>query len=93
MERGLPVEWSASENLAWKVKLPGAGASTPILFGGRIYYFSRDGRVFVVAAQPEFEQLAVNFLGDEGTFNSGFAIGGGRMYLRNDQYLHCLGRE
>ena len=24
-EKGLPVKWSAADNLAWKIKLPGAG--------------------------------------------------------------------
>src|SRR5262245_969526 len=36
-EKGLPVHWSADHNIAWKVKLPGAGASSPIVLGGRIY--------------------------------------------------------
>ncbi len=35
--KGLPTEWSASENIAWKIELPGAGASTPIVVGGKIY--------------------------------------------------------
>src|SRR5436309_13325865 len=36
-EKGLPLKWSAQDNIAWKVKLPGAGASSPILLGKRIY--------------------------------------------------------
>jgi outer membrane protein assembly factor BamB len=36
-ERGLPVTWSPAENLVWKVKLPGPGASSPITSGGRIF--------------------------------------------------------
>lgn len=35
--KGLPTKWSASENIAWKAALPGAGASTPIVAGGKIY--------------------------------------------------------
>ena len=35
--KGLPETWSASENLAWKTKLPGPGASSPVVFGDRIY--------------------------------------------------------
>jgi outer membrane protein assembly factor BamB len=35
--KGLPTKWSASENIAWKTDLPGAGASTPIVVGGKIY--------------------------------------------------------
>ncbi|MGE0606061.1 MAG: PQQ-binding-like beta-propeller repeat protein, partial [Pirellulales bacterium] len=36
-ERGLPVEWSGQDNIAWKIELPGAGTSTPIVVGDRIY--------------------------------------------------------
>src|SRR5688500_7961235 len=33
---GLPLNWSQTENIAWKTKLPGAGASSPIVFGDHI---------------------------------------------------------
>jgi len=36
-EKGLPVAWSESEHLAWKTDLPGAGASSPIVFGDRVF--------------------------------------------------------
>ena len=35
--KGLPVKWSDSENVIWKLKLPGRGHSTPTVVGGRIY--------------------------------------------------------
>lgn len=35
--KGLPTEWSSSVNIAWKIELPGAGASTPIVVRGKIY--------------------------------------------------------
>lgn len=35
--KGLPVTWSDTENIAWKVPLPGPGASSPIVFGDTIY--------------------------------------------------------
>ncbi len=31
-----PIEWSADDNLAWKVELPGRGCSTPIVWGEQI---------------------------------------------------------
>lgn len=36
-EQGLPVKWSADENLAWKAELPGPGASSPIVVGERVF--------------------------------------------------------
>jgi outer membrane protein assembly factor BamB len=36
-DKGLPVAWSADRNVAWKTALPGPGASSPIVVGGRIF--------------------------------------------------------
>ncbi len=36
-ETNLPVKWSDDENLAWKTRLPGAGSSSPIALGDKIY--------------------------------------------------------
>jgi outer membrane protein assembly factor BamB len=33
----VPLEWSADKNLLWKVALPGAGHSTPIIWGNRVF--------------------------------------------------------
>lgn len=33
----LPLSWSDSENLTWKTELPGAGSSSPIITGHRIF--------------------------------------------------------
>lgn len=34
---GLPLTWSQTENLTWKTPLPGAGSSSPIVYGDHIY--------------------------------------------------------
>ncbi len=39
----VPTRWSAAENIAWKVPLPGRGASSPVVFGNRIYLTSFTG--------------------------------------------------
>ncbi len=36
-ESGLPVKWSKSENVRWRVALPDRGNSTPIVFGGHVF--------------------------------------------------------
>ena len=33
----VPVSWSATENVAWQVPVPGAGWSSPVLVAGRLY--------------------------------------------------------
>src|SRR5262245_57174268 len=36
-EKGLPTQWSATENVAWKTKIPGEGWSSPIVYGDRLF--------------------------------------------------------
>ncbi|MCH7687240.1 MAG: PQQ-like beta-propeller repeat protein, partial [Planctomycetes bacterium] len=36
-EPNLPTRWSDTENLLWKPKMPGAGSSSPIVLGDRVY--------------------------------------------------------
>jgi len=38
--KNLPTKWSATENIAWKAKLPGMGGSTPILVGETLFLTS-----------------------------------------------------
>ena len=41
----IPTKWSAQSNLKWKAEIPGAGSSTPIVVGDRVYvtYYSGYG--------------------------------------------------
>lgn len=32
-----PVEWSETENVRWKVEIPGAGSASPVVLGDRVY--------------------------------------------------------
>ena len=32
-----PLEWSEEKNIAWKIRIPGLGHSTPIIWGNRIF--------------------------------------------------------
>lgn len=42
-ETGLPQKWSKTENVIWRTPLPGSAASTPIVWGDRIFVTSADG--------------------------------------------------
>ncbi len=39
----LPASWSATENIAWQAQLEGAGVSSPIVFGSRVFVTSQAG--------------------------------------------------
>ena len=45
-ERGLPLTWSETENVAWKVPIPGRGWSSPVLIDDQIWLTTAmdDGR-------------------------------------------------
>jgi outer membrane protein assembly factor BamB len=36
-ETGVPYRWSATENVRWKVPIPGKGHSSPIIWGDRVF--------------------------------------------------------
>ena len=42
-EKGVPAKWSATENVAWKVKLPGPAGASPVVWGDRIFLTAPDG--------------------------------------------------
>jgi hypothetical protein len=46
-ESGLPTSWGPGTNIAWKVSLAGFGASSPIVWGDRIYVTSQVGKATV----------------------------------------------
>jgi hypothetical protein len=62
-----------------------------VLADGRLYYLTREGKMFVIAAKPEFELLAVNDLADRGVFNSSPAVVGDRLLIRSDKFLYSVG--
>src|SRR5690606_19762444 len=36
-ETSLPLTWTATENIAWRTPLPGAGSSSPIVVGDKVF--------------------------------------------------------
>jgi outer membrane protein assembly factor BamB len=47
-EKNLPTEWNAEKNIVWKFKMPGIGASTPVVWGDKIFVTSADGADIVL---------------------------------------------
>jgi outer membrane protein assembly factor BamB len=61
---------------------------------GKIFALTRFDGLYVLAAGKEFKQLAHNsFEGDSSIFNSTPAISGGRLYIRSNEYLYCVGKK
>ena len=72
------------------VPRPGTVYASSLLADGKLYYLTRDGRTFVVAAKPEFELLATNDLRDGGIFHATPVAADGKLFIRSDKYLYCL---
>ncbi|MFN0021555.1 MAG: PQQ-binding-like beta-propeller repeat protein [Pirellulaceae bacterium] len=66
--------------------------SSALLANGKLYYLTRNGRTFVIAAKPEFEQLSMNDLGDRSIFNGSPSPVGDRILIRSDKFLYCIGK-
>ena len=64
--------------------------ASALLGAGRVYYLTRGGKTFVIAAKSQFEQLAVNDLSDGGIFNSSPAVSGQHLLIRSDKFLYCV---
>ena len=73
-ETNLPIKWSASDNVAWKLPLPGMGGSTPIVWGERLFLTCEDGRDLVLlCVSTEGKQLWKR------------KVGSGRFRARTDE--------
>jgi len=42
-ETGLPVHWTTTENIAWKLAMPTRSGATPIIWGNNIFLNVADG--------------------------------------------------
>ena len=48
-ESGLPTRWSTTENIAWRASIAGLGASSPIVWGDKVFVTSQIGSATVAA--------------------------------------------
>jgi len=58
--KNLPTTWGDSENLLWKIKLPGAGASSPIILENRLYVTCHSGYGTYVETSGDMEDLGLH---------------------------------
>jgi hypothetical protein len=62
-----------------------------VLSGDRIYVNNQAGDVFILKAAPKFELLTTNALND-GLMNASVVPADGRLFLRTEKHLWCIGR-
>lgn len=66
--------------------------ASPLLINGKIYVVSRRRGTFVYSPGSEFKLISHNVLaGDDTDFNATPAISDGKLYLRSNQAVYCIG--
>jgi hypothetical protein len=54
----------------------------------------RETGTYVIAAKPQFELLATNFIaGDDSVSNASPAVSDGQIFLRSNKYAYCFGKK
>ena len=86
--------------LVYKHKLdpePKVIYASPLIADGKVYYLSQQAGMYVLSEGPEFELLAHNRIESEpedSYFNaSPVPLEGGRLLLRSDWGLYCIGQN
>jgi outer membrane protein assembly factor BamB len=73
----------------------GVGAtidSSPLLADGKLYITGENAATVVLAAGPEYNELARNEL--DGTFTmSSIAVSGEQLFIRTSTHLYCIGNK
>jgi outer membrane protein assembly factor BamB len=73
----------------WQERIGGTYSASPIRIGDRIFGISTTGEVVVLAASPEFQELARIQLGDDTRATP--AVAGGMLFLRTQSKLMSIG--
>ncbi len=101
-ESNVPVRWSTTENVAWKIPLPGPAGSTPIVWNGQIFLTTVDaeGQLLLLCygtdGQEQWKQVVAtgnkNVRGDEGNSASPSPVTDGHFVwtLMGEGALACF---
>ena len=77
-----------SGEILWQHRFGGDFWASPTAADGKIYFFSKQGKVYVIAASRKFKQLAENAF-DAG-FNSSAAIVDNSLIIRSFTHLYRI---
>jgi GMP synthase-like glutamine amidotransferase/outer membrane protein assembly factor BamB len=82
-----------SGKVLWSEKFPGAFSASPVESGGLVYINNEAGETLVLRPGPTPDLVARNSLGARTgeCFRASLAPIGGRIYLRSNRALYCVG--
>jgi hypothetical protein len=86
---------AATGKVVYEERLPRADTvyASSLLADGKIYYVTRSGRTFVLAAKPEFELIETNDLRDGSLFHATPVAADGKLFIRSDKFVYCLEKK
>lgn len=82
-----------SGDIVYQESVKASPYASAVAADGKLFFVSRQGGTLVLAAKPKFEEIATNRFEGRSTFNASPAISNGRLYLRSNRYLYCIGKE
>lgn len=84
-----PTQWSDTENIAWKVTLPGRGSSTPIVWGDQIFLTCGvDGRNAILSYDLKGKEVWRMMVGEEKPGKHKKASGSNSSCVTDGTYLY-----
>jgi outer membrane protein assembly factor BamB len=88
-DNGVATCWEAQTgNVCWNERIGGNYSASPLAAERRLYFFSEEGKITVIAAGREFKKLAENHL--EGGFMASPAVCGRALFLRTRTHLYRI---
>ncbi len=73
---------------------PSGNYVSPVIADGKLYQFTKNGGCYVIDAKPEFKLLASNHMAEDGSeFNATPAISDGKLFVRSNRHLYCIGSK
>jgi outer membrane protein assembly factor BamB len=76
-EKNVPTKWSKTENVVWRLPLPGPAGATPIVWEDRIYLTS--------VSAPDKSDLVLLCIGTDGKLLWNQLVASGSKDVRNDE--------
>jgi len=76
-----------------QARLGGNYSASPLYVDGRIYFQDENGTAVVVAATPDFEELARSTWGDGGRTFASYAVADGALFLRSETHVYRVEQQ
>lgn len=82
---------AATGKMVWIHDYDDGFNASPVIVDDRAYLTDKKGQTFVIKLGDKFEQLGANSIGEP--CSSTPAVPEGRIYLRSDKNLYCIGKD